>query len=59
MHKHNFGHTLKNQSAVATLNIYYLSVSKQFIYASLVEKTPLVQKRPILQLFKDGDLEMR
>ena len=41
------------------LEYIYLSVSKQFIYASLVEKTPLVQKRPILQLFKDGDLEMR
>ena len=54
MHKHNFGQTLKLQSAVFTVNIRSMSlksyslfsVSKQIsrIYASLVQKKPLVQK---------------
>ena len=70
MHKHDFGQTLKKQSAVVTLSIrsrslksnYLFSVSKQCISASLLEKNPLVKrteprKRLILQYFNDGDLE--
>ena len=65
MQKHNFGQILKLQNAVDTVNIrsrslksYELfSVSKQCIYASLVQET--AQKRLNLQFFKDDDLEMR
>ena len=54
MHKHNFGQTLKLQSAVVTVNIRsrslksnsLFSVTKQIkcIYAGLVLEKPLVQK---------------
>ena len=54
MHKHNFGQTLKLQSAAVTVkirsrslkSISLFSVSKQItcIYASLVLIKPLVQK---------------
>ena len=52
MHKHNFGQTLNLQSAVVTVNIRSRSLksnqrfsgSKQCIYASSVQKTPLVKK---------------
>ena len=50
MHIHNFGQTLKLQSAVVTLNIRRRSSKsnllppfQQCLYASLVEKDPLVQ----------------
>ena len=56
-HKHNFGQTLKLQSAVVTLNISsrsskynkLFSATKQCIYASLVEKTPLIQKTELIK----------
>ena len=72
MHKHNFGHTLKLQRAVVTLNIRsrslksnsLFSVSKQItcIYACLVQKKTFgseerAQKRLNLQFFMDDDLE--
>ena len=52
MHKHNFGQTLKLQSAVVTVNIrsrslksnQLFSVSKQCIYAKFGAENPLVQK---------------
>ena len=55
MHKHNFGQTLKLQSAVVTMGIrsrsskskLFFSDSKQCYYANLVEKTPLVQKKEL------------
>ena len=74
MHKHNFGQTLKLQSAMGTVNIRsrslksnsLFSVSKQItcIYASLVQKKTFgsedtARKRLNLQFFKDDDLEMR
>ena len=57
MHKHNFGQTLKLQSAVVTLSIwswslksnYLFSVSKQCIYASLVDKDPLFQNTELTE----------
>ena len=68
MNKHNFGQTLKLQSAVVTVNIRsrslksnsIFSVCRQItcIYASLVQKR--AQKRLNLQgFFKDDDLEIR
>ena len=63
MHKHNFGQNLKLQSAVVTLNIRLISsslinssrsVSKQCIYASLVEIHPLVQKIDFYSFFELG-----
>ena len=66
MQQHNFGQTLKIQSAVATLNIRSRSsnlvnsfVCKQCINASLVQKTFTVSEdsseKADLQFFKDGD----
>ena len=59
MHKHNFGQTLKLQSAVVTLHTRsrslksnsIFSVSKQItcIYASLVQKKTLVQKTELIK----------
>ena len=70
MHKHNFGQKFKLESALVTLNIrsrsskpnQLFSVSKQCIYAGLVEIHPLVHKIELrkgnfLQFFLNGDLE--
>ena len=68
-HKHIFGQTLKFLSAVVmvnirsrSLNLVHSSVSKQCIYASLVQKKPTgsedrARKKLNLQFFKDDDLE--
>ena len=53
MHKHYFGQTLKLQSAVVTVNLrsrsleskVLFSVSKQCIYACLVQKNTLVKRK--------------
>ena len=52
------------QGRACTNTILVKLCYKQCIYASLVQKTPLVQKtefrkRPSLQFLKDDDLEMR
>ena len=73
MHKHNFGQTLKLQSAVVTVNIrprsnlihYFLSPNKSHVSMYVwCRKKPLVQKSElrkgwIYSFFKDDDLEMR
>ena len=67
MHKHYYGQNLKLKSAVVTLSIRskssksncLFSVSKQCIYANLVEIHPMVKKTEIRKCWflQDGDLE--
>ena len=73
MHKHNFGQTLKLQSAVGTVNIRsrslksnsLFSASKQItcIYASLVQKKNWFRRQSSekaeFAVFHDDGLEMR
>ena len=73
MHKHNFGQTLKLQSAVVTviirsrsLNLIDSFLSPNKLHVSMpvwCRKKPLVQKRAQkrldLQFFKEDYLEMR
>ena len=71
MHKHNFGQTLKLQSAVVTVNIrsrplksnYFLSKNNVSMQV-WCKKNPTgsedrAQKRLNLQFFKDDDLGMK
>ena len=68
MENHNFGHSLKLQSAGEILKIrsrsskshYSFSPQTKYIYASLMKIHPLVHsapKRLIVQSLKDGDLD--
>ena len=54
MHKHNFGQTLKLQSAVITLNIRSRS---SFGGENSTGSEDRAQKRLILQFFNDGGLK--
>ena len=68
MHKHNFGQTLKLQSAVVTVNItsrslqsyslFFLSTNKLHVAMQVWFRRQSSEKVEF-KIFKDDDLEMR